>query len=197
MRVCAISLFPRPSHHHRFPARPSRRTTLCGCRVRSHETSTPDRESVAPPCANLRVSDRLIAGFCSLWIKPTRLLRTAIVLKPSTVLQFHRALVRRKYRLFSSPKRTAEPGPKGPSPDVIRAVVGYEAAQCDVGLSTNGRADHFGALKRFSLSADIWPARPGESRPVRLRDQCGPLPAELTGNRLRTIISVTIHPIKN
>src|SRR5882762_4603359 len=39
---------------------------------------------------NLRVLDRLIAGFCSLWIKPTRLLRAAIAFKPSTLLNFHR-----------------------------------------------------------------------------------------------------------
>jgi hypothetical protein len=32
---------------------------------------------------NLRALDRLIVGFCSLWIKPTRLLRAAIALKPS------------------------------------------------------------------------------------------------------------------
>ena len=72
---------------------------------------------------NLRVLDRLIAGFCSLWIKPTRLRRAAITLKPSTVLHFQRALVQRKYRLLFSPKRRVKPGPKGPNPDVIRAVV--------------------------------------------------------------------------
>src|SRR2546422_11309321 len=47
---------------------------------------------------NLRVLDRLIAGFCSLWIKPKRLLRSAVAFKPSTLLNFHRALVQRKYR---------------------------------------------------------------------------------------------------
>jgi putative transposase len=47
---------------------------------------------------NLLVLDRLIAGFCSLWIKPTRLLRTGITLRPSTLLNFHRALVQRKYQ---------------------------------------------------------------------------------------------------
>jgi putative transposase len=72
---------------------------------------------------NLCVLDRLIAGFCSLWIKPTRLVRVAIALKPSTLLRFHRALVLRKYRLLFSPKRRAKPGPKGPDLDVIRAVV--------------------------------------------------------------------------
>ena len=72
---------------------------------------------------NLRVLDRLIAGFCSLWIKPKRLLRSAIALKPSTLLNFHRALGQRKYRLLFSPKCRAKPGPKRPDQDLIRAVV--------------------------------------------------------------------------
>jgi putative transposase len=72
---------------------------------------------------NLRVWDRLIAGFCSLWIKPGRLMRAAIALKPSTLLHFHRALVQRKYQLLFSPKRRTKPGPKGPNPELIRAVV--------------------------------------------------------------------------
>jgi putative transposase len=72
---------------------------------------------------NLLVLDRLIAGFCSLWIKPTRLLRTGIILRPSTLLNFHRALVQRKYRLLFSPKRRRKPGPSGPNADLIRAVV--------------------------------------------------------------------------
>jgi putative transposase len=72
---------------------------------------------------NLCVLDRLIAGLCSLWIKPKRLLRSAIAFKPSTLLNFHRALVQRKYRLLFSPKRRAKSGPKGPDQDLIRAVV--------------------------------------------------------------------------
>ena len=72
---------------------------------------------------NLRPLDRLIAGFCSLWIKPSRLRRTAIALKPVTVLNFHRALVQRKYRLLFSSKTKTKPGPKGPAKDLIRAVV--------------------------------------------------------------------------
>jgi hypothetical protein len=46
--------------------------------------------------------------------KPMRLVRAAIVLKPSTLLNFHPTLVRRKYQLLFSPKRRARPGPKGP-----------------------------------------------------------------------------------
>src|SRR5215472_13339230 len=72
---------------------------------------------------NLRIRDRLIAGFCSLWIKPSRFRRVAILFKPSTLLSFHRALVLRKYRLLFSPKQRIKPGPKGPTADLIRAVV--------------------------------------------------------------------------
>jgi len=72
---------------------------------------------------NLRTIDRFLAGVCSLFIHPSRLLRSAIILKPSTLLRFHRHLVKRKYRLLFTPRRTAKPGPRGPSAEVIRAVL--------------------------------------------------------------------------
>ena len=72
---------------------------------------------------NLQIWDRLIAGFCSLWIPPSRRSKVAIAFKPSTFLSFHRALVERKYRLLFSPKQRKKPGPKGPTADMIRAVV--------------------------------------------------------------------------
>jgi len=64
---------------------------------------------------NLRPSDRLVAGLCALLIRPARLIRSAIVLKPSTLLSLHQALRNRKYQLLFSPKRRRKPGPKGPS----------------------------------------------------------------------------------
>ena len=55
----------------------------------------------------LRFSDRIVAGFCALLMRPRRLLRTAIVLKPYTLFSLHRALTKRKYRrLFSSDVHT-------------------------------------------------------------------------------------------
>jgi hypothetical protein len=62
---------------------------------------------------NLRVLDRQIAGFCSLWIQPRRFARVATAFRPSTFLGFHRAMVQRKYRLLFSPKQKGKPGPKG------------------------------------------------------------------------------------
>jgi hypothetical protein len=57
---------------------------------------------------HLRTSDRLVAGWCALLIRPARLIRSAIVLKPSTLLSLHHALKNRKYRVLrnKTPKVT-------------------------------------------------------------------------------------------
>src|SRR2546428_11951041 len=52
---------------------------------------------------NLRASDRIIAGLCTLLMRPARVLGSGVVLKPSTLLHFHNVLTKHKYRpLFSS-----------------------------------------------------------------------------------------------
>jgi putative transposase len=72
---------------------------------------------------NLRPSDRMVAGLCAVFIRPSRLIRSAIVFKPSTVLRLHRALIQQKSRRLFSSNQPIKPGPKGPSQDVIAAVV--------------------------------------------------------------------------
>jgi putative transposase len=74
-------------------------------------------------CPNLRLSDRMVAGVCALFMRPRRLIRSAIVLKPSTLLSLHRALTQRKYRRLFSSNVSTKPGPKGPTQEVIAAVV--------------------------------------------------------------------------
>src|ERR1700681_4142417 len=72
----------------------------------------------------LTLSDRLLCGFESLFLSPTRIQKVAIALRPSTLLAFHRALVRRKYRrLFSSTPCPKKPGPKGPHQALIQGIV--------------------------------------------------------------------------
>ena len=71
----------------------------------------------------LRLGDRVVTGLCALFIRPRRLVRVAVVLKPFTLLRFHRALVTRKYRALFSSAGQQRPGPKGPTEDVIAAVV--------------------------------------------------------------------------
>ena len=56
-------------------------------------------------------------------MNPARLLRCAIVLKPSTLLHLHQVLSKRKYRVLFSPKHRRQPGPKGPNKELIQAVV--------------------------------------------------------------------------
>src|SRR5215468_2907974 len=73
---------------------------------------------------NLTRTDRLLCGFGSLFLSPGRIRKVAIALRPSTLLAFHQALVRRKYcRLFSSTSSPGKPGPKGPDQALIQAIV--------------------------------------------------------------------------
>ena len=64
---------------------------------------------------NLCTSDRILAGLMALLVRPTRLLRSAIVLKPSTLLALHKAMSTQKYRQLFSANRRRKPGAKGPS----------------------------------------------------------------------------------
>jgi transposase InsO family protein len=72
---------------------------------------------------NLRAADRIIAGLCTLFMRRVRVLRSAIVLKPSTLLHLQSVMRKRKYRMLFSPGRRRRPGPKGPTKDLIDAVV--------------------------------------------------------------------------
>src|SRR6516162_9020265 len=72
---------------------------------------------------NLRATERIIAGLCTLFMNPARVLRSAIVLKPSTLLHLHHVLAKRKYRMLFSRQRRRPPDPKGPNKELIDAVV--------------------------------------------------------------------------
>ncbi|MEH6584029.1 MAG: integrase core domain-containing protein [Halioglobus sp.] len=72
---------------------------------------------------NLSTRDRALLGFWSLFLNPRRIARSAIIIKPSTLLRFHNALKNRKYRMLFSPGGGRRPGPKGPSAEVINAIV--------------------------------------------------------------------------
>ena len=56
-------------------------------------------------------------------MRPQRVPRSAVVLKPSTLLHLHSVLRKRKYRMLFSTQRGRRPGPKGPNKDLIDAVV--------------------------------------------------------------------------
>ena len=90
-----------------------------------HQLQISDRHRRRAP--NLTARDRFIFGLLSQFISPRRFPKLAVLIKPATLLRFHSALVKRKYRmLFSSHAAHRKPGPKGPSPEVIAAVVGMK-----------------------------------------------------------------------
>ena len=72
---------------------------------------------------NLSPLDRFLFGFWSLFLGERRIRRVAVILKPSTLLSFHDALVKRKYRLLFTPRRRGKPGPKGPSGEIIQIIL--------------------------------------------------------------------------
>ena len=72
---------------------------------------------------DLRPLDRIVAGLCAGLLQKARIQRCAIVLKPATILSFQRLLAKRKYRELFSPKRRERPRPKGPSAELIAAIV--------------------------------------------------------------------------
>jgi hypothetical protein len=86
-----------------------------------HQILILNRSRKRAPCLN--VSDRVIAGLCTLLMRPSRVLRCGMVLKPSTLLHFHHVLTKRKYHMLFSSKRGGRPGPKGPAQELIDAVV--------------------------------------------------------------------------
>ena len=73
---------------------------------------------------NLTTLDRVVLGLTTQFVSPRRISKLSVILRPSTLFKFHKALVDRKYRwLFSSSAHRRKPGPKGPSTELITAIV--------------------------------------------------------------------------
>ncbi len=56
-------------------------------------------------------------------MRPGRIRKAAIVLKPATLTKFRRALLSRNYHGLFSSHKNAKPGPKGPSYELVRVIV--------------------------------------------------------------------------
>jgi hypothetical protein len=67
--------------------------------------------------------DRLVLGVCAFFVSPKRRGKTPVMLRASTLLRFQQALVTHKYHLLYSSRKRQRPGPKGPSKELIGAVI--------------------------------------------------------------------------
>jgi putative transposase len=85
-------------------------------------------------------------------MNPRRIARSAII-KPSTLLRFHNALKMRKYRQLYSPHSGKRPGPKGPSTEVIEAIV--EMKQRNPGFGCPRIAQQINLAFGLDLDKDI------------------------------------------
>lgn len=72
---------------------------------------------------NLSSAMRIILGLLTALIKPNRLSRIGILIKPSTLMKCHKALVKRKYHLLYSSKHKKKPRPRGPNQELVNLII--------------------------------------------------------------------------
>jgi putative transposase len=94
-----------------------------GVKAMAAENMALRQQLIVPAAPDLTFSDRLSFAFLAGILSPSQILKSAILIKPSTLLKLHKALIKRKYRLLFSRKTKMKPGPAGPSSEIIAAVV--------------------------------------------------------------------------
>jgi putative transposase len=97
--------------------------------------------------------DRLVLGVCAFFVSPKRLRNMAVILKPSTLFYFHRALIRRKYHLLYSPSKRRRPGPRGPSKELIDAVIQMKRRNLRFGCRKI--AEQISSAFRIEINKDV------------------------------------------
>jgi hypothetical protein len=98
-----LSAGDRHRHHGPVARTGPFRSVVAESLLLKHELLIVNRSRQRSP--NLSASDRILAGVLALLVHPTRLLRSAIALKPSTLLPLHKALRKQKYRMLFSPNQ--------------------------------------------------------------------------------------------
>jgi hypothetical protein len=71
----------------------------------------------------LATRDRFLFGLLTMLIGQCRLQKTAVIIKPATILAFHKSLVKRKYSMLYSNKKRKVPGRKSQDQALIDLVV--------------------------------------------------------------------------
>ncbi len=79
--------------------------------------------------------DQFLLGFWSLYLSSRQIVRAAVIVRPSTLLKFHALLKKRKYCLLYSSNKKGKPGSKGPSKEIIEAVVALKRRNPRFGFS--------------------------------------------------------------
>ena len=72
---------------------------------------------------SLTTLERITFALLAFVVTPKRILKSCVIFKPQTWLDFRNYLVKRKYSKLFSAKQKAKPGPKGPSQELIDAII--------------------------------------------------------------------------
>ena len=72
---------------------------------------------------NLQTSDRFTFAWCAEYLSPQKLLKNALIIKPETILKFHKHLKEKKYSQLYTSKPRRKSGPKGPPQEVVDAIL--------------------------------------------------------------------------
>ncbi len=72
---------------------------------------------------NLSFLDRLFFAILAHFINTKKLIKSAIIIKRATLVKFHKALIKKKYHLLFSAKSRKNPGPNGPSKELIQLIL--------------------------------------------------------------------------
>src|SRR6266851_6533378 len=111
MRIVPNSIEPRTTIRTVTPG--GARAVIAESLLLKHQLLILNRSRKKAP--KLRALDRILLGLGAMLVSPQRIPKLAVAIRPSTLLRFHRALVRRKYQWLFSGKPRRRPGPKGPS----------------------------------------------------------------------------------
>ena len=99
--------------------------------------------------------DRVLLGLGAILVSPPRILKVAVAIRPATLLRFHQALVRRKYQWLFFAKTGKRPGPKGPSQELIAAVL--EIKRLNPRFGCPRIAQQISLAFGLAIDKDVWP----------------------------------------
>ncbi len=102
----------------------------------------------------LTTYDRFFFGLAAFFIGEQRMSKVAIILKPATLLKFHKALVNRKYQHLYSNRGNKKPGRRIPDQQIIDLVIEMRRLnpRMDYGRISMQIYEAFGiAISRFAV----------------------------------------------
>ena len=109
----------------------------------------------------LSAFDRLQLGFWSLFLNPRHIRRATVIVRLSTLFKLHDILKKRKFRLLYSSAGRQKPGPKGPSPELVRAIVEIKQRNPRFGCRRIARSTQDVENRRYAVcgGSGKWPCR--------------------------------------